>query len=275
MSSPSCLPKGDSVALFFGPKVPENKAQKRQQRRRELKKMRRSTKLSRTVARNTSNHAFHNRLGRAWLTNECSRVDRSGIPIPVQRELMVAFSSPEIGRWRMLERSLSSEAKVVYDRFMSQMTEAKAEQKRGGFPHSKLKRWWVDVQGQSGRRQRRQKMREEGLLGAGYGERVNNEGEEVGNEGVGLDNEGEGLGMGGYRDEDGDGEEVNDEDEDSGEQDSDLDSNDEIGDPVKDMTPVPVSREMTPVPVSRDMTPVPVSREMTPLPIEGGQRWGY
>lgn len=188
---------------------------------------------------------------------------------------MVAFSSPEIGRWRMLERSLSSEAKVVYDRFMSQMTEAKAEQKRGGFPHSKLKRWWVDVQGQSGRRQRRQKMREEGLLGAGYGERVNNEGEEVGNEGVGLDNEGEGLGMGGYRDEDGDGEEVNDEDEDSGEQDSDLDSNDEIGDPVKDMTPVPVSREMTPVPVSRDMTPVPVSREMTPLPIEGGQRWGY
>ncbi len=207
--------------------------------------------MSRVLTRNASNHAYHNRLGRAWLTNECNRVDRSGISIPVQRELMVAFSSPELGKWRELERNLSSEAKVVYDRFVGQMVEAKAEQRRGG-KRSKLMRWWVDVQGNSGRRERREKMRKEGLLGAG------------------VDNEGELEGIEENWDEYRDGEEVTDEDEDSDEQDSDRD--DEIGDEARNMTPVSVSRKTPPEPVSREMTPEPVSREMTPVPIERGQR---
>lgn len=166
---------------------------------------------------------------------------------------MATFSAPEISMRKKLERRLSNNARVVFDRFIGQMIEAKVEQRRGRTGRAKLKKWWVDVQGGSGRKERRKKMREEGLLGAGYGEKG--------------ENEEEGMGLEEYRDKHEDEDRHDDEHEDSGEwhSDSDSDSDEEIGEE---------DRAMTPVPVSRAMTPVPVSRHVSPVPVERGERWG-
>ncbi|KAL8744024.1 MAG: hypothetical protein Q9184_008045, partial [Pyrenodesmia sp. 2 TL-2023] len=145
------------------------------------------------------------------LSNECRRVDRSGIAVKVQSELHAFFSAAHDKKKREMEKELSKEAKEVLERHVKENLNALEQQRRrrvGGFL---VQKWWEEVQG-SGRKERRNIMKEQGLLGVRDGE----------GQGQGEDKEeggGVGLGLG--------GDEKNNVDKDEYEWDTESDSDDD------------------------------------------------